>query len=64
MLAWILSYLIKELQLELSFFKTIKFWQKLRNIYKNRVEPETCGLAMLELLAKTFLLPNKVYEVD
>ena len=60
-----LSYLIKELQLELSFFKTIKFWQKLRNIYKNRVEPETCGLAMLELLAKKhFLLPNKVYEVD
>lgn len=60
-----LSYLIKELQLELSFFKTIKFWQKLRNVYKNRVEPETCGLAMLELLAKKhFLLPNKVYEVD
>lgn len=60
-----LSYLTKEIQLELSFFKSIKFWQKLRNLYKNRVVPETCGLAMLELLAKKhFLLPNEIYQVD
>ncbi|HFJ5425335.1 TPA: patatin-like phospholipase family protein [Enterococcus faecium] len=60
-----LSYLTKEIQLELSFFKSIKFWQKLRNLYKNRVVPETCGLAMLELLAKKhFLMPNEIYQVD
>lgn len=37
----------------------------MRNIYKDRVVIETCGVAMLELLAKKKLvLPNKVYDVD
>lgn len=60
-----LSYLVNDLQLETTFVQQPKFWQTLRNIYKDRVVIETCGVAMLELLAKKKLvLPNKVYDVD
>lgn len=59
-----LRTLAKEKNLELSFFYDVKFWENLRNVYKDRVVIETCGLAMLELLAKQmYLLPNKVYQV-
>lgn len=60
-----LSYLVNDLQLETTFVQQPKFWQILRNIYKDRVVIETCGVAMLELLAKKKLvLPNKVYDVN
>ena len=59
-----LKYLLNELRLDLSFIYDLKFLQSLRNIYKDRVVIETCGVAMLELLAKRKLvLPNKVYHV-
>lgn len=59
-----LRILAKEKKLDLSFFYDVKFWEDLRNVYKDRVVIETCGLAMLELLAKQmYLLPNKVYRV-
>ena len=60
-----LRFLVKEIHLDLSFFYNMKFWQELRNVYKDRVEFETCGLAMLESLAKRkVILPNKVYQVE
>ncbi len=43
---------MNDLQLETTFVQQPKFWQTLRNIYKDRVVIETCGVAMLELLAK------------
>ncbi|WP_165005218.1 MULTISPECIES: patatin-like phospholipase family protein [unclassified Enterococcus] len=56
---------LKTEEIELSFLDDVKFWKKMRNLYIDRVEIETCGLAMLELLAKKmYLLPNKVYKVD
>ena len=60
-----LRFLFEELQLDLTFFHKEKFWRDLRNVYKDRVTIETCGLAMLELLAKQkLILPNKVYTVE
>lgn len=60
-----LRFLFEELKLDLSFFHKGKFWRDLRNVYKDRVAIETCGLAMLELLAKhKLILPNKVYTVE
>lgn len=47
-----LNYLMKGVQIKLSFWTDPKFWRDLRKLYKDRVVIETCGLAMLELLAK------------
>lgn len=59
-----LKYLLSELRLDLAFVYDPKFWQYLRNIYKDRVVIETCGVVMLELLAKkSLILPNKVYHI-
>ena len=56
---------MKDMQIKLSFWTDPKFWRDLRKLYKDRVVIETCGLAMLELLAKKrFLLPNKVYHFN
>lgn len=58
-----LNYLRKDVKIDLSFWTDPKFWRNLRKLYKDRVVIETCGLAMLELLAKKrFILPNKVYH--
>ncbi|AUB53866.1 patatin-like phospholipase family protein [Enterococcus mundtii] len=60
-----LRFLVETLDLDVSFFYKEKFWRDLRNVYKDRVTSETCGLAMLELLAKQkLILPNKVYTVE
>lgn len=60
-----LNYLMKDVQIDLSFWSDPKFWRDLRKLYKDRVVIETCGLAMLELLAKKrVVLPNKVYHFN
>lgn len=60
-----LNYLMKDVQVDLSFWSDQKFWRDLRKLYKDRVVIETCGLAMLELLAKKrVVLPNKVYHFN
>ncbi len=60
-----LNYLTKEIKVLLLFWTDPKFWRELRKLYKDRVVMETCGLAMLELLAKKkFILPNKAYHIS